>query len=313
MVSVRYQVQNVQVLDNHGCTVVDVLREAEHALATQHDTACLDAEVLLAHVLCKDRAYLHAWPDKILAPDVLRRFETLVSRRVAGEPIAYITGQQEFWSLVLAVSAHTLIPRPETELLVDLALRKRPLHRAVRLADLGTGAGTIALAIASERHGWQVVATDLSPQALTVARENAHRFALGNIEFHAGDWCSALPYGWFDIIVSNPPYVPDHDPHLIRGDVRFEPRMALAGGPDGLTAIRAIAAQAKQYLAPGGWLLLEHGFDQGPTVTDLLKCLGYERVSDHRDQRGYRRICEGCWAAPRMLLLPRAGGDKRRP
>lgn len=190
------------------------------------------------------------------------RFEALLARRQAGEPVAYLLGRQGFWSLELEVSPATLIPRPETELLVELALARLPAGQSLRVADLGTGSGAIALALARERPQAHVVATDASAEALTVARRNAARLGLGRVEFRDGDWLVPLAQERFDLIASNPPYIEQDDPHLAQGDLRFEPPAALASGADGLDAIRVIVRDAGRHLHPGGWLLLEHGWNQ---------------------------------------------------
>src|SRR5690606_23736537 len=226
----------------------------------------VDAEVLLAHALGQGRGWLYAHGDAPLAPVAAAAFQALVDRRLAGEPVAYLVGHQGFWRLDLEVTPDTLVPRPETELLVELALARIPRGRRVDVLDLGTGSGAIALALALERPEACVVATDASSAALEVASGNARRLALGNVEFAHGHWWDAVQQARFDVIVSNPPYIADGDPHLLQGDLRREPRGALSSGSDGLDAIREIVAGAPGHLRPGGWLLLEHGHDQGPAV-----------------------------------------------
>lgn len=257
------------------------------------DSARLDAEVLLASVLDKPRSHLHAWPERVPLPAARAQFDELLQRRVAGEPVAYLTGVREFWSLSLAVTPDTLIPRPETETLVALALEKIPASSTARIADLGTGSGAIALAIAHERPRCQVIATDLSAMAVAVASRNARQLGMDNVEFLAGNWCQPLPDMPFDMIVSNPPYIPQDDPHLEQGDVRFEPRRALAAGPEGMDDLRAIANCAREHLRSGGWLLLEHGYDQGNNATRLLAAAGFQAVSDHVDDAGLSRVVAG--------------------
>jgi release factor glutamine methyltransferase len=259
------------------------------------DTARLDAEVLLSHVLGQPRSYLFAWPERTPPAAQCRQFEQLLTARRRGEPVAYLTGRREFWSLPLAITPATLIPRPETETLVALALETIPAHASLAVADLGTGSGAIALALASERPGCHIVATDRSEDALAIARRNADRLQLRNIEFLAGDWCKPLADRRFDRIVSNPPYVAATDPHLARGDVRFEPRAALAAGPDGLDALRRIAREARTHLNEHGWLLLEHGHDQGTAVHALLREAGYTALSVHPDLAGLERVTAGRW------------------
>jgi release factor glutamine methyltransferase len=214
-------------------------------------------------------------------------------RRAAGEPLAYLTGRREFWSLDLAVTPDVLIPRPETELLVELALQRIPRNVKVDIADLGTGSGAIALALAHERPLTRVLATDASAATLTVARDNAARLRNGNIEFAQGDWCAALGNRKFDLIVSNPPYIADKDAHLQQGDLRFEPRAALASGADGLDAIRVIVHGAPAHLKPGAWLMFEHGHEQGLAVRDLLEKSGFVEVFTERDLEGRERVTGG--------------------
>ncbi len=255
--------------------------------------ARLDAELLLAHALGTSRTHLYAWPER--EPDAGQRavFEQLLEARKRGEPIAYLTGHREFFSLDLAVTPAVLIPRHETELIVELALLRVPPDRACRIADLGTGSGAIALAIARERPRAHVTATDASPAALDVARGNAARLGIGNVAFAAGDWCAALDGERFDLIVSNPPYIAADDAHLAEGDLRFEPAAALASGVDGLDAIRRIVEAAPQHLADGGSLLLEHGWDQAARVRALLEAAGFDRVASARDILGHERVAFG--------------------
>jgi len=274
-------------------TIAEALKEAENTLCS-HDAPALDAQVLLSHVLRRPRSFLMAWPDRALSPAQRAQFERLVAARAAGQPVAYLTGRREFWSLPLAVTDATLIPRPETELLVERAL-VRMTARGGTAADLGTGSGAVALALASERPDWQLVATDTSDAALAVALANARRLELDNVAFRAGSWCAALGDERFAVIVSNPPYVRTNDPHLRQGDVRFEPRDALVSGAAGLDAIRHIGACACAHLERGGWLLLEHGADQGTEVAALLRELGYRQVCGHSDLAGRDRVTEGRW------------------
>lgn len=255
-------------------------------------SARVDAEALLRHVSGLDRASIIAKSEDELPPDIAQRFEALVARRVEGEPVAYLTGRREFWSLALAVTPDVLIPRSETELLVERALARIPLDSDHRVADLGTGSGAVALAIAIERPRARVVATEASAAALALARANAARLGTANVEFRRGDWLAALATERLDMIVSNPPYVATGDPHLRQGDPRFEPRLALEAGADGLAALRRIVRDARGYLAPGGWLLLEHGYDQKAAVGALLAAEGYADVNDYPDYTGHDRVAE---------------------
>ena len=253
----------------------------------------VDADYLLLHVLNQPRSWLFAHASDAVSPTDAARFDALVQRRVCGEPVAYLTGSRGFWTLDLAVTPATLIPRPETELLVEQALARIPADTAVRVADLGTGSGAVALALAKERPLAQLVATDASCDALDVARGNAQRNALVNVEFRHGDWLTPLLGERFDVIVSNPPYIADHDPHLDQGDLRFEPALALSCGVDGLDAIRMIAIAAPAHLRAGGWLLLEHGLDQGPAVRTLLRDAGFYGVKTVRDLEARDRVTLG--------------------
>ncbi|MGH8171736.1 MAG: peptide chain release factor N(5)-glutamine methyltransferase [Rhodanobacteraceae bacterium] len=252
----------------------------------------LEAEALLAHVLGKPRTWLYAWPEHELEAQQLARFESMVESRVRGEPIAYLTGHREFWSLDLLVTRDVLIPRHETELLVELALARIPREIA-HVADLGTGSGAIALAIARERAQARMLATDASSAALAVARANAERLMISNIEFAQGDWCDALGEKEFDVIVSNPPYIASGDAHLDLGDLRSEPLSALVSGSDGLDAIRRLVGEAPARLRPGGWLLLEHGWDQAARVRALLEEGGFIAVASASDDGGHERVTMG--------------------
>ena len=253
----------------------------------------VDAEWLLAHALGRSRGWLFAHAGDAVDAAVVACFLDLVARRGAGEPVAYLTGTQGFWTLELEVGPATLIPRPETELLVELALARIPVDAASRIADLGTGSGAIALAIARERPRATVVATDASEAALAVARGNALRNRIGNIEFRHGDWCAPLAGESFDLIVSNPPYIAEGDPHLDEGDLRFEPPSALSSGADGLDAIRRIVRDAPAHLHADGWLLLEHGWEQGAAVCALLVEAGFAAVETARDLEGRDRVTFG--------------------
>ena len=252
----------------------------------------LEAEVLLAHALGVARSFLFANPEMQLTHQRCVLFNTLVDRRTAGEPIAYITGEREFWSLALKVTPDVLIPRPETELLVETALNLAPSKPGYRVADLGTGSGAIALALASERPLWEVHATDLSEAAINVARENAQRLGLDTVNFHCCSWGHKLS-GKFQLLVSNPPYICAADPHLSVGDCRYEPETALVSGDDGLMAIKAIAGEACLRLTVGGHLILEHGFDQGLAVSGILDSHGFNNIVTIEDLAGHDRVTLG--------------------
>lgn len=262
----------------------------------QHDDgARIDAEILLGFVMHYTRSHLHTWPQRLLDETQEQLYGALIERRAAGEPVAYLTGQREFWSMMLDVTPDTLIPRPETELLVELTLQHIPTDSAWRIADLGTGSGAIALAIARERPSCHVIATDRSAAALAVARRNATTLGITNIEFRAGDWCMPLEGETRHVIISNPPYVSTRDPRLTHTDIRFEPLGALASGIDGLGDIRRITEAARHHLIAGGWLLLEHGYDQGAAVMQILRNHGYHDVSNAQDLAGLDRVTSGRW------------------
>lgn len=252
-----------------------------------------EAEVLLLHVLGRDRAWLFMHGADPLPEQAALVFEALLTRREAGEPVAYLTGSRGFWTLDLQVTPDTLIPRPETELLVELVLARLPQERSVRVADLGTGSGAIALAIAGERPRAKVIATDLAPDTLAIAIGNAQRNGVHNVEFRPGDWFAAVDGERFDVIASNPPYIAEGDAHLQQGDLRFEPPAALSSGADGLDAIRTIVAGAPVHLLPGGWLLLEHGWDQGEAVRELMAQAGFANIATRQDLEERDRVTLG--------------------
>ncbi|RKZ46295.1 MAG: peptide chain release factor N(5)-glutamine methyltransferase [Candidatus Parabeggiatoa sp. nov. 3] len=257
------------------------------------DTKHLDAAILLCHVLDVSRSYLYAWPEKILTAKQIAQLEALLTRRIQGEPIAYITGHKAFWSLDLQVTEKTLIPRPETELLVEQALARLPLFETGQVIDLGTGSGAIALAIAKERPKIKMLATDHDTAALMVAQNNAQRLGLHQVKFLISDWYTRLGDIKATLIVSNPPYIAADDPHLSLGDVQYEPRSALIGGEDGLSAIRTIIAQSFSHLLIGGWLLLEQGYDQTEQVQALFKQYHYDNITTYSDLAGLPRVLCG--------------------
>jgi release factor glutamine methyltransferase len=268
-----------------------IRRLQQAAASVSAATPELDAEVLLAHVLSVSRAYLRSHPEAS-AGQLAGEYHVLSERRLRGEPLAYLTGTKEFWSLPLTVTPAVLVPRPETELLVERALALRSESHG-RVADLGTGCGAVALALARERPRWQVTATDVSAQALEVARANAARLGLLSVEFRLGSWFTPIAAERFDLIVSNPPYVAASDPALADPALAHEPRLALTPGADALACLRVIAGDAPQHLAAGGWLLLEHGTDQGAPVRHELVLAGFRYVRSHCDPAGHERVTEG--------------------
>ena len=274
------------------------LAKRELAAATSpSDSARLDAELLLCHVLSVSSASLYAWPDKRLTASQWQGFWCLVQDRCLGKPIAYLLGRQGFWTLDLQVNVSTLIPRPETELLVEAVLNL-DLPTQTRVVDLGSGSGAIALALASERPQWSVVGIDQSPEAVSLARINASTCHLERVKFYQGDWAQGLVKDAnkpLHCVVSNPPYIGAEDPHLQQGDVRHEPLSALVAGDDGMADINIIAQQAAQLLAMGGWLALEHGYDQGLKVSQLLTRIGFHGVATSHDYNGHDRVTFGQW------------------
>lgn len=271
------------------------MTEIRHALgdAARKLDDRTEAELLLQHSLGRSAGWLFAHADDVLTLAQERIYTALVERRVAGEPVAYIIGRRGFWSLDLDVTPATLIPRPETELLVEQALARLADDQPVRVLDLGTGSGAIALSIATERPLASVVATDASDAALDVAKNNARRLCVPNVAFAYGDWLMPLVGQRFDLIVSNPPYIEAADPHLAKGDLRFEPASALASGSDGLDDIRHIVRDASAHLSPGGWLLFEHGWNQGEPCRALLRQAGYTEVFTAMDLEQRERVSGG--------------------
>ena len=274
-------------------TLTDSLELAAKELGAIHDTGRLDAEVLLAFLLDKPRHYAYAFSERGLSVAQANEFCKLIARRTAGEPVAYITGEREFWSMSLQVTPDTLIPRPETERLVELALDVIPPGKRVQIADLGTGTGAIALALANERNQCSVVATDCTEPILRVARNNAERHQISNVEFRLGSWCEPIYNDSFELIVCNPPYIRSDDSHLRQGDIRFEPRTALIGGPDGLDEIRSICEGARNCLAPTGHLLIEHGAQQKNDVRCVMAASGYQDIVQFQDYAQLDRVTQG--------------------
>jgi release factor glutamine methyltransferase len=277
-------------------SIKSLLADACARLGATSTTPRLDAELLLAHALGRPRPFLYAWPEWKPSGEARAQFGAAIERRRQSEPLAYIIGQREFWSLPLTVTRETLIPRPDTELLVESALRLIPPEAGWRVADIGTGCGAVALALARERPRTRIVATDTAPGALDVARQNARALAVDNIEFRHGSWFAPLDGLCFDIIASNPPYVACKDAHLDAPELAFEPRAALVAGETGLEALERIAHDARRALETGAMLLLEHGFDQHHALADILEKAGYEGSRCHRDAAGHERVTVARWA-----------------
>ena len=276
-------------------TVQNALADAILSLFDSSSSPEIDAEILLGHSLKQSRAWLLTYQEEELSADQVAEFNNLVERRKNGEPIAYILGEREFWSLNLNVNSATLIPRPETEILVEVALEKAqlPFQGIMSIADLGTGSGAIALALASELTNAFITATDKSNDALLVAKQNAEQLSLSNVEFINSDWFVSLNDHRFNIICSNPPYIENLDPHLQQGDLRFEPLSALASGVDGFFDLQYIISQAQQYLHHEGWLILEHGFQQAERTHSLLAAAGFTNINTREDYAGHPRITYG--------------------
>lgn len=270
----------------------------EHALAILDSistSAKLEAEILLARVLGKDRSFLRAWPEARLNTVQITRFREFIEARRNGMPIAYVCGFKEFWSKEFKVSPAVLIPRPETELLVEMALEVIPSGRPLAVLELGSGSGIIAVSLALERPELEILATDISPAALAIARENAHLHRVNTIRFLISNWFESIPETKFDLVVSNPPYVAHNDPHLKQGDLVFEPELALQSGPSGLEALELIADQARQWLSPGGQVLLEHGFEQVHELGRMLNRFGYIQITTRRDLQDHARVTRARW------------------
>ncbi len=270
-------------------TALEQTRKLLHNTTNPH----LEAQLLVSHILDVSRSVLIAYPERQMRPEEWLQIERLGRRRAAGEPSAYLLQAKEFWTLSLKVTPDTLIPRPETELLVELILRILPENKRQTIADLGTGSGAVALAIATERPHWQLTATDQSPATLQVAKENAARLTLSNVAFFCGSWCAALPQRGYHAIVSNPPYIAQNDAHLLSGDLRFEPEAALVAGAEGLDAIGRIISESPEWLLPRGYLLLEHGYNQGAAVRQLMREGGFSKVATHRDLASLDRVTMG--------------------
>ncbi len=274
------------------------ISEALHQASEQFrhsDTPRLDAELLLTQLLEKPRTHLFCWPEENLTETTLQKYRQLIEKRAAGAPIAHLTEIKEFWSRSFHVTPDTLIPRPETELLIELALERLAPNQNASIADLGTGSGVIGITLAAERDQAWIVATDLSQKALNIAAKNAKTHNVKNITFYLSDWFEALKDKQFQLIISNPPYIAENDPHLKQGDVRFEPSTALISAEEGLSDIKRIAQQARFHLSAGGSLLLEHGYNQAENVRRLLHLLNYSNIQSHSDLAGHLRATSAVW------------------
>ena len=271
-------------------TIADWIAHGQEQLAPRSDSAKLDAQILLGFVIDKERSYLLTWPEKELTKQTAQQYLALLQRRIAGEPIAYIIGVQEFWSLPFRVSPATLIPRPDTETLVELVLERFGELDILHCLDLGTGTGAIALALASEQPNWQIDAVDFNIDAVKLAKQNAQNLQLPQVNIFHSNWFSAITERKFDVIVSNPPYIDVLDEHLHQGDVRFEPESALVADEQGLGDIKHIAQQSLKFLDVQGAIFFEHGFDQSLAVRQILINLGYQQVKTVKDLNNHDRV-----------------------
>ncbi|MDD2737850.1 MAG: peptide chain release factor N(5)-glutamine methyltransferase [Methylomonas lenta] len=278
-----------------GESIQTLLKNSVTRLSQTSDTPHLDAEVLLCHCLSKNRSYLRAWLEHHPSEAQSLQFWALIKQRCLGEPIAYLTGQREFWSRAFMVSPDVLIPRPDTELLIELSLQHLPSNQAGKIIDLGTGSGILAITLAAERPLADVIATDISSAALNIAKKNAQQLAVGNLRFLISDWFDAVTESNFDLVISNPPYIAADDPHLQQGDVRFEPESALISGEEGLKDIRLLSEQARNHLKPNGLLLIEHGYNQQTQVQAILQSFNYRQIQTHPDLSGNPRVTSGIW------------------
>jgi release factor glutamine methyltransferase len=270
-----------------------LIAEATEQLTASSDSPLLDTEVLLCFVLGKTRSFLRAWCDNEVTDEQQATFLNLVQQRQQGVPVAYLTGTREFWSRDFIVTPDVLIPRPDTELLIELSLQLIPEHQSFHIIDLGTGSGIIAVTLAIEFPNARITAVDTCLAALAVARHNARYYQLTNIDFYQSHWFDHVLSTLFDLVISNPPYIAKDDEHLQQGDVRFEPKIALVAEEQGLRDIKTIADNARRYLAPGGHLLIEHGHDQAPQVQAIFNALGYDKVQSYKDLSGNSRVSYG--------------------
>lgn len=282
----------------------EVLTKAASALIDYTETPQLDVEVLLSHVTGKDRAYFMTWPERTLTRVQKAQFEDLVAGRISGKPIAYLTGVKEFWSLTLKTSPETLIPRPDTEILVETLLNlSSELPDDATILDLGTGTGAIALAIACEKRDWKVTGVDVAETCVALAKENQQQNDIQNCQFFRSSWFTDIPPQHFNVIVSNPPYIDECDPHLTEGDVRFEPRRALVAADHGLADICHIIEHSRHYLPVNGWLLLEHGYNQATNVQEIFDLHGFNKIETIADYGQQPRVTIGCFSGNLSLNL----------
>lgn len=273
-------------------------------LAEFSDTPRLDVEVLLSHVTGKDRVFFMTWPERTLTTAQNEQFDELIALRLQGQPIAYLTGEREFWSLRLQTSSETLIPRPDTEVLVEHVLHiAETLPEKSKVLDLGTGTGAIALAIASEKASWDILGVDVATACVELAKQNLNNLGFSNCQFLQSSWFDSVPNTKFDVIVSNPPYIDETDPHLNEGDVRFEPKRALVAEENGLADIRHIVANSPNYLNANGWLLLEHGYKQAEKVQEIFDLHGFNNIETIADYGQQPRITVGCFSGNLSLNL----------
>lgn len=276
-------------------SIHSLLNAASDALSCVSESSQLDAEVLLGHCLDKTRSFLKAWPEHRPSSAQIIRYQQLIEQRRLGQPIAYLTGKREFWSREFKVSPDVLIPRPDTELLIELSLDLLPVGTPTKIIDLGTGSGILAITLAAERALTNVIATDISPAALKIAQKNAEQLHVKNVRFLSSHWFDAVTEVDFDLVISNPPYIASKDSHLQQGDVRFEPKSALVSEEEGLKDIRLIAEQARAHLKDNGHLLVEHGYNQEAEVQAIFKTLNYRHVATHSDLSGNPRVTSGLW------------------
>ena len=275
--------------------IKSLLKESTNLLEISSDSASLDAEILLCQILKKERSFLRAWPDIELQSKQTNQFWSLIKQRQQGTPIAYITGNKEFWSRDFHVNPDVLIPRPDTELIIELSLKLILDNKPIKIIDLGTGSGIIAITLAAERLQADISATDLCLAALSIAKLNARKHDINNIKFYQSNWFANVPPIKFNLIITNPPYIAEDDVHLTQGDIRFEPRSALCSGKQGLNDIIIIADTARNFLEPGGHLLIEHGYDQQNSVQSILKDYHYDFVQTATDLSGQPRVTYGQW------------------